>query len=138
MRSGIETNLPNESELHLVIHVEDLNVRHLGLDRVNGIGNLVNQKLDGAAGGCKGASRGDHHPIHVRIKVAENVINDIIIGSSSNHELQKRRPEVHDILEMESKFVRQVLEATIGREDVDKFVQLRVAVFPHGDLASLG
>ena len=82
----------------------DLNVGQFRFDRINGIGNIIDSKLDRMLASRRGkvVGRGNGHRILVVGEVIKNVTRDSRIRGGSRHEFQKRRTTVRDVFAVET------------------------------------
>lgn len=124
MRVSAATNLPDELKLRIGTALGgDLNVCQLGLYRVDGIRNVLNANFHQLllAGG-KVINLIEGHLLDMAVEIGQNILNHGILGSGSDHELKESRSEIQGVrvLQTGCQLVRQFLEATVGRMEVEE------------------
>ena len=106
----LNLKLPNQVEVD-GITIRDLDVGQTSLDRVDGLGDVVD-KLYGDTGlaANKVAVHVGGHAIDILVILGEDVLDHVALGSGGNHELEERVTRVLQLMVLGEELVRKVGE----------------------------
>lgn len=78
--------------------VGNLGVRQLGLDGVDRVGDVVNDKLEAGLTRNEVVSRSHFHGVLVAVEVVQDVVSNSGLGSGICHKGKESRAEVGDVV----------------------------------------
>jgi hypothetical protein len=132
-----ETNLPDEAEADRVVLAGNLVVGEGGLDGIHSVRDVVDHEEHGLVGRRKGVA--PHifpHLGQVVLEVAENVVDNVVVGSGSDHELQESGAEVEiSLLSLGCHVGGKCLEAAVGVVNMSQVLQRGVRFRRRGGIA---